>query len=110
MDLLEQGSQSVQTDVTVLLHGFQARGQLLIVGVLQTFLSDEQKETLSLHNVTLHGLEQGNPARSMQLNGLFMHKTACQVIAFDTALPSGTTGLFPRTEQVAVYTLSLIHI
>ena len=40
----------------------------------------------------------------MQLDGLFVRKTACQMIAFDTMLPHEQTGLLPRTERLAVYT------
>lgn len=104
MDLLGHASPQAQAYVTVLLRGFQARGQLAIVGMLQTYLNDEQKESFSLHGVTLYGLEPGNPARSMQLDGLFVRKTACQMIAFDTMLPHEQTGLLPRTERLAVYT------
>ncbi|MEB2288403.1 MAG: hypothetical protein OZ934_09855 [Anaerolineae bacterium] len=104
MNRLEHGSPQAQTYVTVLLRGFQARGQLAILGMLQTFLNDEQKDAFSLHGVMLYGLEPGNPARSMQLNGLFVHKNACQMIAFDTMLPHEQTGLLPRTERLAVYT------
>ncbi|MBP8972324.1 MAG: hypothetical protein KBH93_00500 [Anaerolineae bacterium] len=104
MDLLAHGSAQAQTFVTVLLRGFQARGQLAIVGMLQTVLNDEQKDTFSLHGVTLYGLEPGNPARSMQLDGLFVHKAACHMIAFNTMLPHEQTGLLPRTERLAVYT------
>lgn len=104
MELLGRSSPKVFTNVTVLLPGFQARGQVAIVGMLQTFLNEEQKDTFSLHNVALYGLESGNPARSMQLDGLFVYKTACQVFAFDTMLSQEEAGLLPRTEQLAVYT------
>jgi hypothetical protein len=104
MGLLGRSSPKTFTNVTVLLPGFQARGQVVIAGMLQTFLNDEQKGSFSLHNVALVGLEPGNPARSMQLEGLFVYKTACQAIAFDAMFPQEEAGLLPRTEQLAVYT------
>lgn len=90
--------------VHILVPGFVVHGQLAVIGTLQTYLNDERRGTFSLNSVSVYGLEPGNPARSMQLEGLFVAKTRCHAILFDTMLPQEETGLLPRTERLAVYT------
>jgi len=104
MSFFDQVSASKEIPATVLLEQFQARCTLSVIGMLQTFLNDEQKDVLSLHEVTIHGLDAGNPARSMKLEGLFVRKDACHAVAFDTMLSQEEVRLLPRTERLAVYT------
>lgn len=103
MSFLDQGSMKAMPAI-VLLPGFQARGTLQVLGMVQTFLNDEQKSVFGLKDVALHGLETGNPAASMQLESLFIPKERCQVVAFETTLSQEQTGLMPRVEQIAAYT------
>ena len=104
MSFFDQVSTGKEIPATILLEQFQVRCQLAVIGMLQTFLNDDQKDVLSLHGVTMHGLDAGNPARSMQLQGLFAHKRSCHVVAFESAMSQEETGLLPRTERLAVYT------
>ncbi len=104
MGFLGQASTMKELPVTVLMPGFQAQCMLQVLGMIQTFLNDEQRSVLPLKNVTLHGLEVGNPAASMQLEDLYVPKEHCQVIAFETLLSQEQTGLMPRKERMAVYT------
>ncbi len=103
MGFLEHSSAK-SLSATLLLPGFQARGTLIVLGVMQTFINDEQKGVFTLKGAALHGLETGNPAASMQLADLYIAKEHCQVIAFDQMLPHDQTGLMPRTEQIVAYT------
>ena len=104
MGFLGQASTMKELPVTVLLPGFQARCTLPVLGMVQTFLNDDQRSVFSLKQATLHGMETGNPAVSMQLESLFAPKEHCQVIAFESMLPQEQTGLMPRVERIAVYT------
>jgi hypothetical protein len=104
MGFFEQGSTAKNLPVTVLLAGFQVRCTLQVMGILQTFLNDEQKSVFTLKQVALYGLESDNPAVSMDLDELYVRKDACQVIAFDRMFDKDNTGLMPRAEHVAVYT------
>ncbi|MBI5961273.1 MAG: hypothetical protein HY866_21220 [Chloroflexi bacterium] len=100
----QQGSTAKNLPVTVLLAGFQAQCILQVMGILQTFLNDEQKAVFALKQVALHGLEVDNPAASMSLPELYVRKEECHAIAFDRMFEKDDTGLMPRPEQVAVYT------
>jgi hypothetical protein len=104
MGFLDQASTVKAMPVTVLLPGFQARCTLQVFGVVQTFINDEQKGVFPLRQVTLHGLEVGNPAVSMELDELHVPKDRCQAIAFETMLSQEQTGLMPRTERLVAYT------
>ena len=104
MGFLGQTSTTKAMPVTVLMPGFQARCTLPVMGMVQTFLNDDQRSVLLLKDVTLHGLETGNPAASMELEDLYATKEQCLVIAFETLLPQDQTGLMPHEERMAVYT------
>jgi hypothetical protein len=104
MSFLDQASTTKAIPVTVLLPGFQARAALTVLGVLQTFVNDDQKGVFVLRQVALHGLEVGNPASSMELDSLFVPKDRCQVMAFDTTFPQEQVGLMPRVERMVAYT------
>ena len=104
MGFLGQTTNVKDTPVTVLMPGFQARCILPVMGMVQTFLNDDQRSVFPLKDVTLHGLEAGNPAVSMQLESLFVPKEHCQAIAFEVLLEQNQSGLMPHIERMAVYT------
>lgn len=104
MGFLDQASTIKEIPAVVLTAGFQAHCTLEVLGILQTFLNDEQKAVFALKDVTLYGLEAGNPARSMALGELYVRKDQCHVIAFEELFSHEDTGLMPRIEQLAVYT------
>jgi hypothetical protein len=104
MGFLDQSSLAKDHPLTVLLPGFQARCTFHTIGLLQTFLNDEQRGTFTLNDVTLHGLEAGNPAVSMNLPELVVRKDQCHTLAFQSEFSHEDTGLMPHTEQVVVYT------
>jgi hypothetical protein len=104
MGFLDQTSTIKAMPVTVLTPGFQARCTLQVLGVVQTFLNDEQRSVFPLKKVTLHGLQAGNPAVSMQLEDLYVSKGQCHAIAFETMLDQDQSGLMPHKERMAVYT------
>jgi hypothetical protein len=104
MSFLGQTSTMKAMPVTVLTPGFQARCTLQVLGMVQTFLNDDQRSVFPLKDVTLHGLEVGNPAVSVQLEDLYVSKEQCHTIAFESMLDQDQSGLMPHTERIAVYT------
>jgi hypothetical protein len=104
MGFLDQATTTRDLPVVVLLPGFQARCELQVYGMLQMFVNDDQKAVFPLRNVTLHGLEAGNPAVSMNLDEMFVVKAHCHALAFDTTLSQEDTGLMARIERLVVYT------
>src|SRR3972149_2925801 len=104
MGFLGQSSIAKPFPVTILAAGFQVRGTLQCIGLVQTFLNDEQKAVFSLLEVALYGVEKGNPAASITLPELHIRKDQCQVIAFESEMAREETGLLPRTEPLATYT------
>jgi hypothetical protein len=104
MGFLDASALMKQTQVTILTAGFQIRCTLRSMGLMQTFLNDEQKALFTLDDVTLFGLEMGNPATSIRLAELHIRKEQIHLIAFPTMLSRDESGLLPRTETLAVYT------
>lgn len=102
--MLDQSQAGTTIPATVLTAGFQAQCTFSVMGMLQTFLNDDQKGVFTLHDVTLFGLEQGNPARSITTRDLFIGKQQCHLIAFQEIMSQEQTGLMPRIERLAVYT------
>lgn len=104
MGIFDQSSLTKQNPVTVLIPGFEVRCMLHSVGLMQTFLNDELKPILTLHQAAVLGLERGNPATSMSLPELYVRKDHCHAIAFEQMLSQEETGLMPHVEPLAVYT------
>jgi hypothetical protein len=104
MGFLDQAAASKNIPSTVLVTGFQIQCVFTVMGLLQTFLNDEQKGTFTLSNATVYGLEAGNPAASIGVDTLYVRKNECQVIAFDQTFSHEETGLMPRQEHLAAYT------
>jgi len=104
MGFLDQATTTRDIPVTVLLPGFQARCALQVYGMVQMFINDDQKAVFPLKNVTLHGLEAGNPAVSMNVGEVFVLKAQCHALVFDAMLSHEDTGLMARIERLVVYT------
>jgi hypothetical protein len=104
MGFLDQATTTRDIPITVLLPGFQARCALQVYGMVQMFINDDQKAVFPLREVTLHGLEAGNPAVSMNVGEVFALKAQCHALVFDTMLSHEDTGLMARIERLVVYT------
>jgi hypothetical protein len=104
MGFLDQATTTREIPVTVLLPGFQARCELQVYGMLQMFINDDQKPVFPLKNVTLYGLEAGNPAVSMSVGEIFALKAQCQAVVLDSMFSHEDTGLMARIERLVVYT------
>jgi len=104
MGIFDQSSLTKQNPATVLLSGFQVRCTLHSIGMMQTFLNDELKPVLTLHQASVLGLQRGNPATSMLLPELYVRKDQCHMIAFEQMFSQEETGLMPRVEALAIYT------
>src|SRR5258706_15244346 len=94
--------EQLEIRVVVLTSAFQIRGALKMMGVLQTFMNDDQKGTLTIHEAEVTGIEAGNPVRMSQPQ-VIVNKRAAQVILFDEGLPQGTLTLLPRAEGLVMY-------
>jgi hypothetical protein len=104
MGFLDQATTTRDIPITVLLPGFQARCVLQVYGMVQMFINDDQKAVFPLREVTLHGLEAGNPAISMNVGEVFALKAQCHALVFDAMLSHEDTGLMARIERLVVYT------
>ena len=104
MGFLDHGSITRQHQVTVLTDGFQIQCTLHAIGTVQLYLNDEQKGTLTLHDVTAYGLERGNPATSVAVSELHIRKDAVHAILFEEKLSQNEAGLLPRKTPLAAYT------
>lgn len=104
MGFLDGASTTKTFPATVLTQEFQARCMLNVIGLVQTFLNDEQRAVFPLQKAAVYGMERGNPATSMQIPELFVRKSMVHVIMFEQTFSSEDMGLMPRAERVAVYT------
>ncbi len=104
MGFLDSVSTTKAIPTTVLTAEFQAACTLNVIGLLQTFLNDEQRAVFPLADAAVYGLERGNPAASMRLPELYMRKLSIHALAFEQTFSSEAMGLMPRAERVAVYT------
>ena len=58
--------EQVKIPVSVLTSEFQVRGELRILGMLQTWFNDEQKPTLIVNDAEVLGVQADNPAARMK--------------------------------------------
>lgn len=100
---IEQPSYA-EIAVSIITSGFQARGKLHSMGILQTYLNDDQKTTLTLYGAEVIGYDPNNPATRITPEELVLRKAACSIIAFESRLPSEQWMLMPRTESLVIYT------
>ncbi len=90
--------------VVVLTSGFQIRGNLHVLGVMQTFLNDDQKPTLSIFGADALGIDPGNPAAHLTQPEIVVNKRAAQIIALTAAPPPGAITLLAKIENLVLYT------
>src|SRR5690606_34800202 len=95
MGIFDQSSLTKQNPATVLVPEFQIHCTLHSVGMMQTFLNDDLKPTLTLHEASMLGLRRGNPATSMSLPELYVRKDQCHALAFEQLFSQEETGLMP---------------
>jgi hypothetical protein len=104
MGYFDTASSTKAISVTVLTGGFQANCMLNVIGLVQSFLNDEQRTVLTLNDAAVYGLERGNPAASMRIPELFVRKSVVHAIAFQQMFSAEELGLLPRAERIAIYT------
>lgn len=92
------------TPVIILTTGFQVQGTMVSIGLMQTFLNDDQKMIFPIRDTTVHGMVRGNPAVSMNIPEIFISKPDCHAIVFGSMMSQDETGLMPRTEMMVAYT------
>jgi hypothetical protein len=92
----------VEMGVTVFTSAFQMRGTLQVLGVMQTFLNDDQKPTFTLHGAEVLGVSAANPVK-MNQREVIVTKRSIQCLLFDTMPPQGAMALLPRQEPLVVY-------
>ncbi|PJF37380.1 MAG: hypothetical protein CUN49_00530 [Candidatus Thermofonsia Clade 1 bacterium] len=98
-----RGPEQVEVSVAILTSAFQIRGKMPVLGTFLTFINDEQKPTLTLNNAVVLGVHATNPAAQMVQPEILVLKRAIQVLALESAPPSGIV-LSPRSESLMLYT------
>ncbi|PJF30480.1 MAG: hypothetical protein CUN51_07455 [Candidatus Thermofonsia Clade 1 bacterium] len=98
-----RGPEQVNVNVAILTSAFQIRGTLPILGTFLTFLNDDQKPTLTITNAVVLGVHTTNPAAQMVQPEILVLKRAIQVLALESAPPSGIV-LSSRSEPLMLYT------
>lgn len=94
----------VEYGATILTSTFQVRGKLRVLGVMQTFLNDEQKPTLSVYNADLIGFNISNPAARMSQPEVFVSKESASIVALEAIPPQGQIMVQSRYEALMMYT------
>lgn len=98
-----RGPEQVNVNVAILTSAFQIRGTLPVFGTFLTFLNDDQKPTLTITNAVVLGVHTTNPAAQMMQPEILVLKRAIQVLALESAPPSGIV-LSSRSESLMLYT------
>jgi hypothetical protein len=99
-----EGPTYAEAAATVLTSTFQVRGKLHILGVMQTFVNDEQKPTLSVYNADVLGFDLTNPAARMTQPEVVINKRYASIIALESVPPQGQLSILTRIEQLMMYT------
>jgi hypothetical protein len=94
----------VEYPITLLTSTFQVRGKLHVLGVMQTFLNDDQKPTISLFNADVIGFNISNPAARMTQPEVIISKESATIIALDAVPPQGQITMLSRVELLMMYT------
>jgi hypothetical protein len=97
-------SDEVELPVIVLTNVFQVRGRMWIRGVMQTYLSNEQKHTLSINNADVLGMEASNPAARMTQPEVVVSKRSAGIILVEVRPPDWALMTMPRMESLVAYT------
>ncbi len=98
-----RGPDQVDVNVAILTSAFQIRGKMPVFGTFLTFINDDQKPTITINNALVLGIHATNPAAQMMQPEILVLKRAIQVLALESAPPSGIV-LSPRTESLMLYT------
>ncbi|MFQ3536241.1 MAG: hypothetical protein SNJ58_10210 [Aggregatilineales bacterium] len=98
-----RGPDQVEVNVAILTSAFQIRGKMPVLGTFLTFINDDQKPTLTITNAVVLGVHATNPAAQMSQPEMLILKRAIQVLALESAPPSGIV-LSPRSESLMLYT------
>ncbi len=98
------GPNFIEVAASVLTSTFQVRGKLHVLGVMQTFMNDEQKPTLSIYASDVLGIDASNPAAHMTQPEIIITKRYASIVALETMPEQGQLSLLARTEQLIMYT------
>src|SRR5262245_60799986 len=97
------GPNFAEVGATVLTSTFQVRGKLHVLGVMQTFMNDEQKPTLSVYNADVIGLNVNNPAAHMTQPEVILNKRYTAIVALEAMPAQGQLSILARAEQLMMY-------
>lgn len=101
--MVAPGPNVLSVPVSVLTTTFQVRGTLNIVGLVMTFINDEQKASFNIMQCGVTGLQNTNPAAQMSHDEMIMLKRQVHVLAFEDTPPAGIQ-LSARSEYLMLYT------
>jgi hypothetical protein len=94
----------VEVGATVLTSAFQVRGKLHVLGIMQTFLNDEQKPTLVVYGADVIGFNANNPVGRMSQPEIVVTKRDAAVLALEAIPQQGQLTLQPHSEQLMLFT------
>ncbi len=98
------GPNFTELGTTVLTSTFQVRGKLHVLGVLQTFINDEQKPMLVVYSADVLGFDPTNPAARMSQAEMIVNKRHATIVALETMPAQGQLSLLTHTEPLMLYT------
>lgn len=88
----------------VITSEFLLEGEIRVKGVVQVTINNEEKETMTLHNVHAQALYTQNVAAQMDTDELVLMRKHCQIIAFPEAFSQENYQLRSGRRQALVYT------
>ncbi len=98
------GPRQKSARVNIYTDTFLIQGNLSYVGFLQTYLSDDTRDTIQVTNVEVSALLPDNPLARMEIEELTLQKDGMHLIAFPDGISTEDVALLTREEPTVIYT------
>lgn len=99
-----QGPPVHKLDVSILTPRYQITGQLETVGTPFTFINNEKRASLSLHNVNLTPLAERGPLQSFSRPRITLRRSEIVLLYFDSKETRASIQTLRRSELLVAYT------
>src|SRR5258708_10134678 len=94
--------EALQLNVAIFTGTFQVRGTIHVLGMLFTFVNDDQKSTFVVYNAEVVGVDATNPVRMNQPE-MIVNKRDSGLVLFETTPPQSSISLPPRAAPLVAY-------